>query len=405
MLHPLFSGLFVFQALSLDTQSVRSATEKVLVFWSMYGQFLYRTMPGPTQVTLNGSLVRWEADFGRINGKRKRRYFKTKGQAQEALRMFAEETKENGRVWAQLSPKKRASAVAILKDMSAHGVTLADVWAYYKDRHKPNSGRSLGGVRDEFLRSKEDSGVSLRYLEQLKVYLRLFCLDREEIDISDVDHLMIEEWLKSRKEAPATRQTGINRLSALFSFCIRRGYLESNPLKRVERVRVPHIDPEILTIDECQRLVNAAAKSDKGMLTYLGLALFCGIRPDEALRIDTKEIDLERGLIFLKAEKSKVRNRRIVTLTKPAIQCIQEGGAVPKKNFKRRFDKLRKDAKIEKWPHDALRKTAASHFYNVYGIEKATEQLGHSAGVLLRVYRELVSEEETKLWLAISHGQ
>ena len=359
-------------------------------------------MPSPTQVTLNGSLVRWEADFGRINGKRKRRYFKTKTQAQEALRMFAEEVKENGKVWAQISPRKRASAVAILKDMSTHGVTLADVWAYYKDRHKPSSGRSLGEVRIEFLKSKESSGVSAKYLEQLKVYLRLFCLDREEIEISEVDHLMVEQWLESRKEAPATRQTGINRLSSLFSFCVRRGYVDSNPLKRVERVRVPHVDPEILTVEECQRLVNTAAESDKGMLTYLGLALFCGIRPDEALRIESKEIDLDRGLIFLKAEKSKVRNRRIVTLTKPAIQCIQDGGAVPKKNFKRRFNKLRKDAKIEKWPHDALRKTAASHFYNIYGIEKATEQLGHSAGVLLRVYRELVSKEETERWAMIS---
>jgi integrase len=213
---------------------------------------------------------------------------------------------------------------------------------------------------------------------------------------------MIEAWLDSRKEAPATRQTGINRLSSLLSFCERRGYLKENPINRVERMRVPHVRPEILTIKDCQALVSTASKIDKGMLTYLGLALFCGIRPDEALRIERKEIDLERGLVFLDAEKSKVRNRRIIELTEPARRCIEEGGAVPKLNFQKRFRKLRKDAEIKKWPHDALRKTAASHFYNIYGIEKATEQLGHSAGVLLRVYRQLVGKEDTERWLGIS---
>jgi len=359
-------------------------------------------MPEPSQVTLNGSLVRWEADFGRINGKRRRKYFKTKAQASEALRLFSEETKENGKVWAQLSPSKRAKVSRTLQEMDKRGTTLDAVWSYYKEHHAAKSGRTLGDVRDEFLASKQASGVSGQYLEQLRLYLRLFALDREGVDIAQIDHLAVERWLASRKEAPSTRQTGINRLSSFFSFCIRRGYLDKNPVGRVERVRVPHIDPEILTVGECQRLVKVATETDTGMLTYLGLALFCGIRPDEALRIEAKEIELDRGLIFLKAEKSKVRNRRIVAITEPARKCFIEGGAVPKVNFKKRFNRLRKDAKIEKWPHDALRKTAASHFYNLYGITKATEQLGHSAGVLLRVYRELVSKEETGRWLAIS---
>ena len=52
-----------------------------------------------------------------------------------------------------------------------------------------------------------------------------------------------------------------------------------------------------------------------------------------------------------------------------------------------------------------MRKTAACHFYNIYGLEKATEQLGHSAGVLLRVYREVVLKNETEKWLGIGLNQ
>jgi len=377
----------------------------MVAMWSINGQFLRPIMPKPTQVTINGSLIRWEADFGRIGGKRRRKYYKTKGQAIAALRLFKEEKDEAGRVWAQLAPSKRAKVSTVLLEMSKRNVSLDEVWTFFKEHHAAKTGRTLGDARDEFLEAKKAAGFSALYLDQLRVCLRLFVLDREGMDISQLNHKLVSEYLSTKKGAPSTRQTHLNRLSSFFSYCVRVGYLAENPAQRVERVRVPHIDPQILSVEECQRLVDVAAVDDLGMLTYLGLALFCGIRPEEALRITEGEIDIKRGLVFLKAEKAKVRNRRIVTLTKPALECIKAGNGVPVTNFKRRFNALRKSAEIENWPHDALRKTAASHFYNVYGIEKATEQLGHSASVFLGVYRELVSKEDTESWLAISPRQ
>jgi len=357
-------------------------------------------MANPSRVTINGDQPRWLVDFGVVQGKRRRKFYRTKSEAVHALDQFEEEQSHAGDVWAQMAPGKRAKVATTLLEMSKAGVTLDEVWQFFQDHRAVRNGRKLKEVSEEFLIAKKSAGVSEKYHFELNNYLSQFQLDRETMDIADVTPAVLDAWFAGRKESPSTRQTGMNRLSALFSFCERRGYIRENPIKRLERVRVPHVKPEILSVEECQRLVKAAEK-DEGMLTYVGLALFCGIRPDEALRIDQKEIDLERGIVILDAEKSKVRNRRIIELTEPAKRCIQAGGAVPAKNFKRRFNKLRKDAEIKKWPHDALRKTAASHFYNIYGIEKATEQLGHSAGVLLRVYREVVSKGETEKWLGI----
>lgn len=359
-------------------------------------------MPGLRKVETGKDLFRWEVDFGRTKGRRRRKYYKTKSDAEEALRQWKQEKDVASQVWAQMAPERRVGVAMVLLEMQRHGVKLADVWSDYKARHGRKVGKALGDVRDEFLAAKEAAGLSQLYLQQLKVYLRLFCLDREHIDITEIDHAAIESWLDSRKEAPATRQTGINRLSALFSFCVRRGYMTQNPIKRVERVRVPQKDPEILTVEQCRELVAAAKRIDRGMLTYLGFALFCGIRPDETLRLTRRDVNLERGLVFLQAEKAKVRNRRIVAIIDPAKRCIEGGLGVPKTNFKKRFNKLRKEAGIKYWPHDALRKTAASHFYNIYGIDKAVEQLGHSAGVFLNVYRELVSKDETEKWFSIT---
>ncbi len=357
---------------------------------------------GIRKLSTYGENKRWEVYFGRVDGKRKRAYFKTKAEAEEALGLFEAERRRLGDVWAQLSPEKRASAAKIIEKAEAAGTTIEEVWEFWKSSQAKRAGKTLGEVYTVFLDARSGAGLSERYLTELRTYLRKFILDREDLDVSEVTPAIIDEWFADRKESPRTRQSGLNRLSALFEFCIRRGYLPENPVKRVERVRVPPVKREILTVEQCRRLLVAAHKIDRGLLTYLGLALFCGIRPDEAKRITKKEIDLERGVVTLDARKSKVRNWRFITLTEPAKHCIRGGKKFQATNFRRRFDALRAEAGIENWPHDVLRKTAASHFYNIYGIDKATEQLGHSGAVMLRVYRNLVSEADTKEWLAIT---
>ena len=357
-------------------------------------------MPAMREVTTNKGNRRIEVDYGIVEGKRRRSFHKTKAEAKGAIAVFKEDRAESSSYWAHLTPRERIDTAKTLREIKNAGATLQGVWDFYRERQAAKTGVTLSAAINECLEAKKAAKMSARYVGELTNYLRQFELDRGHLDVADISPSMLEKWFKGRKEKPATRQTGINRLSALFSFCKRRGYLTDNPLDRVERVRVPSVKPEILTVDDCKALV-AAARKDKGMLTYLGLALFCGIRPDEALRITRRDIDLERGLVFLDAEKSKVRNRRIIELTAPAKRCLEAGGAVPAKNFKRRFNRLRRDAKVKTWPHDALRKTAASHFYNIHGIEKATEQLGHSAKVHLGVYRELVTKEQTAEWLAL----
>ena len=358
-------------------------------------------MPRIRETITNGKHRRYEVDYGKVAGKRRRSFHRTKAEARGALALFKEDQAEAASAWAQLSARERIDTVKFFREVQAAGVTLQKVWDFYRERNAARKGVILSEAIRECLETKRAAKMSARYIAELSNYLRQFELDRERLDVADISPALLEEWFLGRKESPATRQTGINRLSALFSFCKRRGYVSENPLDRVDRVRVPNVAPEILSVDDCQALVQTAQRIDPGMLTYLGLALFCGIRPDEALRITPKDIKIDRGLVFLDAEKSKVRNRRIIELTAPAKRCLAKGGPVPAVNFKRRFNRLRREAKIQHWPHDALRKTAASHFYNVYGIDKAVEQLGHSAGVFLRVYRELASKEETARWLAI----
>ena len=98
------------------------------------------------------------------------------------------------------------------------------------------------------------------------------------------------------------------------------------PCDKIQRVRVVTPDPEILTNDPCRALVAAAKRSELGLLTYLGLALFCGIRSHEARQLTFEDIDMKQGIVALSVEKAKVRNRRIIDLTEPAKRCITGQG-------------------------------------------------------------------------------
>ena len=75
----------------------------------------------------------------------------------------------------------------------------------------------------------------------------------------------------------------------------------------------------------------------------------------------------------------------------------------PLKSLRERFEKVRSDAGVKKWPNNAMRHTAASHWLNYYQDEgKAALHLGNSPTMLHRHYKALVTEKESekffKLW-------
>ena len=135
------------------------------------------------------------------------------------------------------------------------------------------------------------------------------------------------------------------------------------------------------------------------------LALFQGIRPEECNRLKVEDIDLKRKQITVSGKAAKTRNRRIVPLLPPALAiletCSQKTWFNFQENFRRRRTAIRQAAGLTEWPKDVLRHTAASHFYNIYGMDEATKALGHSAAIMLRHYRKMQSKEESEEWLKI----
>ncbi|MFL2920969.1 MAG: tyrosine-type recombinase/integrase [Limisphaerales bacterium] len=151
--------------------------------------------------------------------------------------------------------------------------------------------------------------------------------------------------------------------------------------------------------------IKASRQIDEDFLPYLALSLFEGIRPEECNRIAIEDIDLKRKQVTVSSRAAKTRNRRIVPMLLPAFTILRNTPESRwlswRTNFRRRRNAIRREAKIHEWPKDVLRHTAATHFYNLYGMNEATKALGHSSAIMLRHYRQIQSKEETQAWLRL----
>ncbi|MEQ2008517.1 MAG: phage integrase SAM-like domain-containing protein [Limisphaerales bacterium] len=176
----------------------------------------------------------------------------------------------------------------------------------------------LGGVEgigkciDAVLDAKRAANRTARHVKSLGYYLRQFAAGREDKPLADFTAEAVDQWLQ-RYPSASTRQTWLNRLSTLFAFAVRRGYLAANPCDRLDRVTVDKPPPFILSPAQSQLLLKQCPTV---MRPYLVLGMFAGVRPEEIERLDWSQIDLEAGTAFV---DGKTR-RRLVSLEPVAVR-------------------------------------------------------------------------------------
>jgi integrase len=345
----------------------------------------------------------WVLDYY-VEGRRVRRWYRTKELAEAALQELSEQERSSGRVWLSLTGEERTQLTSVFSEVRAAGLTLRQVWEGYRNgtRADPIQGRTLRQAIDETVAAKTASNLRPRYVDSLRIYLDLFARGRETLPVDAITVADIERWFSERREAPSTKASNLGRLSALFALSTRRSYCTENPCERVERVTVERRPPAILTPEQTANALSDARQRMPRFVPWLALALFAGIRPEELDKLRWSDVDLKAGIVTIDAAASKVRQRRIVQLMPVAREWLKLGGDLPLPQVTRRrcIRHLRGTLGFEAWPQDILRHTAASYLLAHHqDAGKVAAELGNSAGILLRHYKELVPRAEArKFW-------
>jgi len=259
--------------------------------------------------------------------------------------------------------------------------------------------RTIATVTAELLAAKLAANRRPRYVTSLRQYLEQFARGRENRPLASFTTAEIEAWL-NRYPGAYARQTWLNRLSTLFAFAVRRGYLLSNPCAVIDRVTVDKKPPVILTPAQVETLLRVVPTAGR---PYFILALYAGIRPEELERMDWADVNLETRTVRV---DGKTRQRRIVPLSEKAVAllsvCPLRRGPVAPSHMTLRRMKRRAAAVLgfAQWPQDLLRHTAASYLLALHqDAGKVATMLGNSPAVLLSHYHEPVNEADcTQFW-------
>jgi integrase/recombinase XerC len=144
--------------------------------------------------------------------------------------------------------------------------------------------------------------------------------------IQEFDRQVMRQFLAHLHEKQIQKRTQVRRLSSLhsfFTFCVKNGWKESNPIETLERPKLDKRLPYCLSYEELQRLFD---QPDVG--SYLGfrdraiMELFysSGLRVSELVALDRKDFESASLLMHL---KGKGKKERVVPITQNAADWIQ----------------------------------------------------------------------------------
>ena len=292
----------------------------------------------------------------------------------------------------------------------------------YARRHPENRQPvPVSQVASELIELQTKRGKSKYHTGDLRWRLNNFAEAFKNNDIARVTHTDVQTWLDGMKAAPRSVKNFRSAVSSLFKFAAARGYVAKgeNPAADTVLDKVKNAAPiEIYTPAEIRRLLAAA---DDALKPALALQAFAGLRSEEVLRLEWRDVKFSRGHIELGADKTKTASRRLVPISANLRAWLESsakksGKVFPQKSFV--FHKLHRAAaaatEIKAEGNRAalapveLKKNALRHSFISYrvaeinDVPKVALEAGNSPAMIFQHYRELVTPEDALLWFAIA---
>jgi integrase len=402
-----------------------------------------------TRVKDVGRRLPWKLD-GYFGGRRVRLFFATKGEAEAERLRLSGERGETGKAGDRLSPRERVVFAELRDRLAERGATMEEAVGFFLEHGSaPMRPRRLWDLLEEAIEGKEREGKADRYLTQLRSSVGSLCRWEGwgERWAHELTREAVEDWVNGNGWSGKTRRNYVIDVRTVLEWgmkwgAVRRNVTEGMPLPKGEREG----EVSVLSVRDAARLVALArpravggrrwavgsgqkavggravkdsltagmAERDGGLLVYVVLGLFCGLRPEREMGLmRLSAINLEEGTVVVDAGSAKSRSRRVVDvpvnarrLLKMGVEWLRAQGEdrVVGRNFRKRWEGLRRRAGLEDWPADVMRHSYASYHFAMWQNENLLKaQLGHSrdSEVLWQHYRARVTRREAERYWRI----
>jgi len=374
---------------------------------------------------------------GKLNGKRIRRFFQTKEEAEQDCRERNLEAEKYG---AQVLPDQvRIQALAahrMLEPLNASLIEAAELFI----RSKSVAARSekIDKIVLDFILSTQNSvEKGERSSEHLagikKVGKRLQAVFGSRM-ACDIQPHEIVRWLESLSDLAASSRDYYRRYAtSIFAYAKSQGYVDVNPVHGIPSM-AKKSDIGILSPEEVESLLRNCNPS---MIPFYAIGFFAGLRPmSELLSLQWSNVFWDYTDRVIEVRNVKTRNHpnspreRYVEISENLKAWLDYAGADDRvKLFSKErvvpgnwrdfvygtqgrhrhavngfIQSDREKAGIKYWPHDAMRHTYASMHLAIHqSADKTADQMGHSGSRLVfEAYRRKVKKSEAeKFWSII----
>ena len=280
-----------------------------------------------------------------------------------------------------------------------------------------------------FLLTKEKSDACYKHVKSLKSCFKYFAAAHPHRSVASIKPAEIATYILNHK---SSERAIFRRLRALFRWCVPMEFVTENPMERVPRPAADTSERETFTPAQMKAFLDAAAVSPQ-LLRHLVLGGFFGLRTAEIQRLDCKDVDLERGEIFvrkMKTEGKGIRERYVIgtpnavawlkklalPATGPVIEIndknfrlnrdaviAQANGEDPKEAMKPGAKAEGRKGKLIEWPYNVLRRSFASYHLAAFENPNLTAaQIGHTtADTTFAKYRAVRRKENGVVWFAL----
>lgn len=354
--------------------------------------------------------VSFQVDLGFIEGKRKRVNFATKIEAQT----FAEQSRiaraNEGLAAFALPQHVRLDAAKAHQKLAPHNVTILEAAKYYEDHVLAyKTAPPIKEIVQQYLTDCKNRNLRHRTITDLEDRLNTFSDDFGDSRLSEITLDELKEWINDDEWGMRTRINYLTKLSQLYGYALRRPvkWVDTNLTELIDRPAVEETKPEIFTVEQAKGLLDNAHKF--GLLPYIALGLFAGLRSAEMCRLDSKDIIFENKIIKIGADVAKKRAQRNVDMhpvlmawLEPCKETLKKGGPIVDASALQRHRMLLLQMiGLELWPANGLRHSFASyHLAQFNNSDSTAYQMGHRSTELVhRYYKALVLKSEAeKFW-------
>jgi integrase len=240
----------------------------------------------------------------------------------------------------------------------------------------------------------EASGKRISTRDGYQFILDLYVEPRwGSVRLDQIRAVDVELWLRSLDFAPGTRAKIRNVMSAVFAHGVRHEFVVKNPIKGVRCSAQRQREPDVLTPDEFNRLVQQLPQRERVMVLVAGTT---GLRRSELIALTWQDVDfrtlqlqVKRACVNGHIGETKTRaSAKPVPLHRSVAAALEEWKAVTQfsKPTDFLFPSMRNNGEVPVWPDTLMRKVIrpAAKRGGIVGKVLGWHTFRHSLGTNLR---------------------